>query len=240
MPELRAAAGFAPTARIRKPSEDRFRIHQTTADGDQRQQEAEVQVEAVAEQLGHGRGLVHRQRLRVHRVGRLQQALLRQREEDQVVGDVVEHDRQDHLVRAGARLEVADQPAPDGRGQHAGQDRQGQVDRPGQVELVADPAGRRAGEQHLPAAADVEQRGPERQAHAQPGRDQRPGELQRLGQRPDLGGEVQRRAALAAGVEDRPAEQRRVGAPDRVPGGGEEVAGSGGDVAERSRAPARR
>ena len=115
---------------------------------------------------------------------------------------------------------------PQGAGEHAGEDRQRQVHDHRQVELEADPAGGGAGEQHLAATADVEQPGAERQPDPEPGRDQRRGELQGLGQRPDLGGEV-----VDPVVVDRAAEQRGVGAPDRVPGGLEEVAGPGEDVA---------
>ncbi len=64
-------------------------------------------------------------------------------------------------------------------------DRQRQVQRARQVDVDGDPARRRAGEQHLAATADVEHAGPERQPDAQPGRDQRPGELQGLGERAD-------------------------------------------------------
>ena len=130
-------------------------------------------------------------------------------------------------VRALSRPTRPPQSAP---ASHAGQDRQGHVDRPGHLELVADPAGGRAGDQHLAAAADVEQRGPEGQADTEPGDDQRSGELQGLGQGPDRGLEV-----VDAGVVDRAAEQRGVGAPDGVPGRREEVSGPGEDVAEVSR-----
>ncbi len=91
-------------------------------DGDESEQEAEVQVVAVAQQLRQGRRVVHRQRLRVRRTGRLEEVLLRQRVEHQVERDVVEHDRDDHLVRAGAGLEEADQAAPERAGGHADQD----------------------------------------------------------------------------------------------------------------------
>ena len=118
-------------------------------------------------------------------------------------------------------------PAPDRAGHHAGHDRHGQVDRPGPRELVADPARRGAGQEHLASATDVEQRRPEGQADTEAGRDQRRGELAGLGERPDGGGEV-----VDTGVVDRTSEERGVRAPDRVPARGEEVAGPGGDVAE--------
>ena len=64
------------------------------------------------------------------------------------------------------------------------------MERHGQLELVADPAGGRAGHQHLAAAADVEQAGPEGDADAEAGSDQRGRELQGLGQRRMPGLEV--------------------------------------------------
>ena len=196
--------------------------------GDQGQQEAEVQVVAVAGDLRQHRAVLHRERLRVDRARRLQEGLLGERVEDQVEADVVEHDRDDHLVRPGARLQQARETGPQGRGEHAGQDGDGQVQRGRQVDVDADPARRGTGQEHLAAATDVEHAGAEGQAHPEAGRDQRAGELQGLGERAD-----RRREGVGPAVVDRAAEQGAVGARDGVSRGAEEVAGTGGDVAGR-------
>src|SRR5262249_59640419 len=91
----------------------------------------------------------------------LHQRLAGQQEGQEVVHDVVEHDREDDLVRPGPRLDLAHDPAKyratdkgaddaDHRVQHDGQvDR---VTQPGRDERAADPLARRA---------DVEHPGPE-------------------------------------------------------------------------------
>ena len=70
----------------------------------------------------------------LRRAGRLQQALAGEREEDEVVADVVEHDRHDHLVGAGAGLEDTRDAGPQGAGHHAGEDGERQVHDQRQVE----------------------------------------------------------------------------------------------------------
>ena len=183
-------------------------------DGDQGEQEAEVQVVAVAEELRHRRRLLHRQRLGVGRAGRLQQALLGQHVEHQVEADVVEHDRDDHLVRAGAGLEEAGEARPRARRRPC---------RPGSPAIRwsghgssnvdSRPSRRpRRPSSIWPRPPMLNSAGAERQPDTEAGRDQRRGELAGLGERPDRGREV-----LGPGVVDRAAEQRGVGAPDRVP-----------------------
>ena len=187
-----------------------------------------MQVVLVAEELRQLGGLLGRQRLRVERVGGLEQALLREGEEHQVERHVVEHDRDDDLVGAGARLEETGEAGPQGAGDHRGDQGQGQVEHRRQVELVGDPAGCRARQQHLPAAADVEHARPEPDTDAEAGQDQRRGELRGVRERPDALVE-----GVGVGVVDRAAEQRGVRAPHGVPGGLEEVTGPRADVPGR-------
>ena len=121
-------------------------------------------------------------------------------------------------------------PAHSGAADHAADDGERHVDAPRQVELEADPAGGRAGHQHLAAATDVEQAGPEREAHAEAGGDQRRGELEGLGQRPDRGRRSRRRRCC------RPSPgTARCRRPRRVPDRREEVAGSREEVADAGR-----
>ena len=84
--------------------------------------------------------LRHRRGLRVRRAGRLQQARRRQQVGQQVERDVVEHDRDDHLVRARRRLQHARDPGPQRPGDDARDHRHDQVQPGRQVEREADPA----------------------------------------------------------------------------------------------------
>ena len=156
------------------------------------------------------------------RLARLLQCLGRAEQVvQQVVHDVVQHDRDDDLVRAGARLEGTDQPAHDGAAREPadqaddGVHHERQADREAQVgrhDRAADP---------LAGGADVEQAGPERQRDRETGQDQRRGLERRLRERvenrPDRAA-VERRADRVR-VKDRALEHRGVGRGDGLPGG---------------------
>ena len=58
-------------------------------------------------------------------------------------GDVVEHDRRDHLVRAGGRLEEAGDPAPHRSGERPKHQREDDVQPPGQSVAATSRPGRR-------------------------------------------------------------------------------------------------
>ena len=203
MPATRAACGFSPTARNLKPearsAEDP--PHHDRRDDDE--DEAEVQVVLRAEQLGEDRGVLHRRRLRVARARRLQQARRAQHPRDQVEGDVVEHDRHDHLVRAGPRLERAGDAGPQRAGDEPGDEGDDHVEAPRQIERERHPPCRGGCHQHLAAAADVEHADAERQRHAQAGRDQRGREGQRLGERTDAARERRRPEVVDRALEER-------------------------------------
>ena len=104
---------------------------------------------------------------------------------DQVERDVVEHDRDDHLVRAGPGLERTGDARPERPGGEPGDEGDDHVDAPRQVERERHPAGRGGGHQHLPAAADVEHADAEGERDAEAGRDERGREGERLGERTD-------------------------------------------------------
>ena len=190
--------------------------------------------------------------VRADQVGLMRLLQRRRRAEQvgqQVVHDVVEHDRHDDLVRAGPRLEVTDDPAHHrAAGEPADQaddhvDDRRQADREPQVgdhDRAADP---------LAGGADVEQAGPERQRHREPGQDQRRGLGRSLRERVEDRADraaVERRGDRVR-VDDRTLEQRRVGRRDRLPGRGDRRARRGeegvpgvqhGRVAERDDQPA--
>ena len=126
-------------------------------------------------------------RLRVVRPRRLQQARGAQHEEHQVERDVVEHDRDDHLVRAGARLEQAGDARPRApRRRMPASERDEHVQRrtAGRTTKPTQPA--------AAAAMSIWPRPPmlnmpdaEAERDAEAGRDERGGEGERLGERPD-------------------------------------------------------
>ena len=109
-PAVAAACGLAPTARIAKPMVDRSSIHQTATAASSATSEAEVQLAAL--QPREGGVPVDDRGDRVGPPGPLEG---RRGEEvgQQPGGDVVHHDRHDHLVGAGPGLEPADDAAPD-------------------------------------------------------------------------------------------------------------------------------
>ncbi len=223
MPALRAALGLAPTVRNSKPSVLRESSHHVPA-------AAASAIRNPTPTCGGGPptcgSVAFPVDVRCDRVGLarcLHERRAGQQEGQQVVHDVVEHDREDDLVRPGSRLDLAHDPADrraadegaddaDDRVQH---DRQvDRVTQPGRDESAADPLARRA---------DVEHPGPETYRHRQPGKDQRGG-LER-GQRQWI--EDRRDRTAVEGGRDRPRaeyralEQRRVGRGHRIPGGRE-------------------
>ena len=120
MPAVRAANALAPTARSRNPSVERVSSHQQRQRREQREQQAGVDPQVVAEQVRQPGVAVDRCATAAWLVfGRLE-ALDRQQVGEQVERDVVEHDRRDDLVRAGARLEQAGDAAPDRAADDAG------------------------------------------------------------------------------------------------------------------------
>ena len=88
-------------------------------------------------------------------------------------GDVVGHDRGDHLVGAGARLEQTDDAAPQAAGDDAGQQCERHLHDAGAVHGEAHPHRRHAAGEHLARGADVEQAGSGGDGEAQAGEDQR-------------------------------------------------------------------
>ena len=170
MPAVRAAAGLAPTARSRKPMVLRESSHQTPSAAATARMMPTLKSRPAAErgQLG-----VAVDELAALRVAGLLEALDAQQVLQPGQGDVVEHDRGDHLVRAGAGLEVTGDEAPERAEDDAGQDRDDHVQPGGQVPAEADQTGADRAEDDLALATDVEQAGAERQRDAQTGADQR-------------------------------------------------------------------
>ena len=157
--------------------------------------------------------VLHRRRLRVARARRLQQAGGAQHPRHQVERDVVEHDRDDDLVGAGARLEQPGDAGPERAADDAAERgrRAGGCPTAGRTRTPTQPA--------TAAAMSIWPRPPmlnmptrNASADAEAGRDERRREGQRLGERPDAASEVG-----APEVVDRALEQRRVGAGDRRP-----------------------
>ena len=161
------ASGLAPTARISKPSVPRSSSHQTpkapwsatmtpvcvpATDGNSAESLAGATAGCRSRPLERVLGQQVQQRRGRH---------------------VVEHDRGDHLVGAGLRLEQARDGAPQRAAGHARDQRQQEVDARREVEL--DVAGADRADDQLSLGADVEQPGTERQADAETGADQRCG-----------------------------------------------------------------
>ena len=112
MPAVRAASGLAPTARSSKPNVQRSSSQPDAHRGQQRQDEAQRGRGSAAPSSGGSAALVvHGLADRVVAApGRLKPVLQQERQE--VERDVVEHDRGDHLVRAGPGLEDTRDEAP--------------------------------------------------------------------------------------------------------------------------------
>ena len=146
------------------------------ARSDKRHDEPEVHAQGrihPAEQLGELGGCLDRLGDRVISTLALEELGLEE-EVDESQRDVVEHDRDDDLVRTGFRLEDARDEAPDGTADEAGEECEGQVDvdrQPGDAE--ADEHRAHAADKHLPLAADVEQARPKGDCHGQAGEDER-------------------------------------------------------------------
>ena len=156
--------------------------HPPDADrGQQRQHEAEVQLAAL--QPREGRVPVDDRRDRVGPPGPLERRGGEQVGQ-QAGGDVVHHDRHDHLVRAGPGLEPADDAAPDAAADHPAEHGDQQVEHRRQVQGEPDVRGQDRARDRLALGADVEQAGPEGQPDAEPGADQRRGLGGGLGDRP--------------------------------------------------------
>ena len=87
--------------------------------------------------------------------------------------DRVEHDRDDHFIRTGARLEETCDARVEGARDDCGEQCEDRVQDRGQVEAEADPHGRESPEDDLALSADVEQSRPEAEAQAKAADDQR-------------------------------------------------------------------
>src|SRR6266508_2702651 len=162
-------------------------------------------------------------------------AVLDHQPHQQLRRDVVEHDRGDHLVRPGTRLEPPRYEPVQGAAGGARHHRDDQVQHRWQVDAEADQPGGDRTEHGLTFAADVEHAGPERQGDRQAGEDQR----RRVGQRLRDRVEHPRPRHLARGgfaqrgeVDDRALEQRRVRPTHRVADRGERVGRAGEEVSE--------
>ena len=123
--------------------------------------------------------------------------------------DVVEHDRDDDLVRAGPGLELADQPADRRPADEAAEHADDHVDHDRQFEAVAEVGGHDGAADELALPADVEQARLVRQRDREPSQDQRHGLHGRLGQRVEHRGQV----AIVDGHADRGLLEQH---PDRV------------------------
>ena len=178
---------------------------------------------------------------RVGRVRRLHQVAEGEQVGQEVDHDVVEHDRGDHLVRAGPGLELADQPA-ERRAAHETADH---ADHGVHEQRQADPVAEVRGDDHaadeLALRADVEQARLVGQRDRQTGQDQRRGLDAGLRQRVEDGGQVavvdrradrrlleQRRDRVR--VDDRSLEHLHVGAHRGIPGRRDGMAGSREEV----------
>ena len=216
MPAVRAASGLAPTARSSKPNVDRLSSHATTAAASSpriRPRFVRAAGAGPSSVRQHRRLLCTGLLIASDRAGSCTPfCVMSQLQEEQ--RDVVQHDRHDDLVGAGAGLEDAGDEAPE----PAADDRADQRERAacstiGRCELEADQAGADRAEDRLALRADVEQAAAERGRDGEAGEDQR----RRVGQR--LGDRAQRDrpefvpliAPLSVRrVEDRALEQVRV------------------------------
>ena len=143
MPAYRAAVRLKPAARSSKPLVVRNRNHETTTAitrATMKPQCRRIAGRSKIEQAGRSCEVEHLgDRLRA---ALLAQEVGAQAEQDDLRGDVVEHDRRDDLVGAGPRLEEARDEPPGRAGQHAGGDRDDQ-DQRGRLALERDRRDRR-------------------------------------------------------------------------------------------------
>ena len=181
MPDARAACGFSPTARRRKPRLERSTSHHTNT---------VAAITMMKPQSSSGKrgpsssgncafaGVPCGDRLIAG--GTLQDAGRAHHPRHEVERDVVEHDREDHLVRAGAGLQHTDDATPDRTARDACGERERQLEEHRQVEVERQERRGRARDQHLAAAADVEEAHAEGQRDAEAGGDERRGESERV------------------------------------------------------------
>ena len=168
--------------------------------------------DAGAQQRRQLRAVVHRVRDGLA-VRRRLEALDRQQVGQQVERDVVEHDRGDHLVRARLGLEDSRRGRPTARRRAVPARTATSRWSPGAGASGSRRTRRRSRTgDDLALAADVEQAGPERQAHRQAAEDQRGRVGQGLGDRAEVSG--QGALGRRGRVEDRALEQRDVAVPD--------------------------
>ncbi len=127
--------------------------------------------------------------------------------------DVVEHDRDDHLVGARSRLQHAGDAAPDETTDRTGDEQEGDEDDGGRVAEHgpgADPCGCGRPDEELAFGADVEQPGPEGESHRE--------------RRADEGCRARERRGDPVGVAPHAAKQGPVGLDRVVADGGDENA----------------
>ena len=100
--------------------------------------------------------------------------------------DPVHHDGVDHFMRAGCRLEIAGDGAPDRAGHEPAEDRQRQVDDQRQaLEGIPDKGGAERPHEVLAFGADVEEAGLEAQRDCQAREDVGRGRDEAFGERPE-------------------------------------------------------
>ena len=139
--------------------------------GAHRDHDAEVALDAGAEDVGQPSGALDG--LAGLRIVRRVETVERQQVEQAERRDVVQHDRGDDLVGAGARFEESGDEAPHRAAEETGEHRDYEVherrQRPGEPDI----AGRGRAGDDLTLAAYVEQPGAEREGDAEAGEDQR-------------------------------------------------------------------
>ena len=211
---------LAPTARSSKPQVLRSSSHQTATPA----RIARITPKWTSKLSPNGVGkrgrVVDPRRERVVAAGSLE-GVVAERVDQHRGREVVEHDRGDDLVGAGAGLEEARDAAPDGTAQQPGDQGDQQVQAGRQVPGEADVAGADRADDQLALGTDVEQAGAERQGHAEARADQRRRTVERRGDR----------VARPDGALD----ERAVGRPDGVGRPGEEVPRVAEEVAAATR-----
>ena len=125
----------------------------------------------------------------------------------------------------GAGLEQANDSTPDRPAEQTGQNRDDQVDAGGQLHSKRHPAGGPSGDEHLPTTTDVEHAHSKGESDAEPGRDQRRGKREGLGQRSNGCQEVR-----GSKVVDGALEQGRVRPGHGLPDGSDQVGRPGKEV----------
>src|SRR5690606_37585310 len=219
-------AGGAGRVRVETHGTDaetgRRALHEPPVDEgrDEGQHEADVEVSAGNERREYGRA-VDRLRLRVTagilclEDGRLQQP------GNEVERHEVEHDRDDDLVRSCACLQHADDGCPQGATDDATEHGDREVQAEGHVEVGPHEADEEGGDEHLPAATDVEEARLEADREAEASGDE--------GARPRQGG--QERLEASARAEDRTLPHGAEGTGDRLPRRREKVTRAREEVA---------